>query len=62
MKHMRRVVCPVCDGDGIVPDEEMSTGERVCSECMGHGTKDVDCEAPCCDVVSHEEIAPMEAR
>lgn len=60
MRHMRRETCPVCDGARTVPDDEMSTGMRVCGECLGHGTKDVDADAPCCDVLTRTEITPAE--
>ena len=40
MKHSQRMPCPVCDTTGEVPDEEMSSGWRICGECMGHGWRD----------------------
>ncbi len=30
-----RFACPVCEGKGEVSDEDMSTGWRTCSACMG---------------------------
>jgi len=40
MKHSIRVPCPVCETTGEVPDEDMSSGWRVCGECMGQGWRD----------------------
>lgn len=46
-----RVPCPICEGKKMLPDPEMSSGQRVCSACMGGGFVDIAPEPPpTCDV------------
>lgn len=61
MRHIVRVVCFVCSGRCEVVDEEMSTGVRVCGECNGHGWKFENAHGAACDVLTHEEIEPVDA-
>lgn len=58
MKHTRRVVCPTCNGNTELADDDVPWGWRVCGECNGLGYKHVNAEAPCCDVVTHELEGP----
>jgi DnaJ-class molecular chaperone len=29
--------CPVCQGDGQVPDEQVTGGKSTCPKCLGSG-------------------------
>jgi len=29
--------CPVCDGDGQVPDDRITSGKSTCPKCLGSG-------------------------
>lgn len=59
MRHTRREVCPVCDGAGELPDDDTAAGVKLCGGCMGQRFKDVDAEAPCCDLVDRALEGPQ---
>lgn len=50
-----RVPCHVCECAGQLPDDELPSGFRVCSECMGAGWYDENPAGATCDVDTHKE-------
>ena len=50
-----RVACHLCSTAGLLPDDEVPSGYRVCSECMGAGWVDENPIGPSCDVDTHKE-------
>lgn len=39
-KHSTRMPCDHCGTTGVEADDEMSSGVKICTECMGHGWLD----------------------
>ena len=62
MNSTRRETCAVCNGAQTLPDPDTAAGWRVCGECNGLGHKFVNADAPSCDVITHEEARPTDAR
>lgn len=60
-RHTVRVPCPVCEGTGSLLDDEMGVPVD-CYHCNALGYLHENATAPACDVVTHEDIAPVEGQ